>query len=88
MEFFSLVIPLLPLLLKTNMVKFRAKEYICGLKLGNYFKQRLVCIAVVLVKNFAVERSGLTAFTQLKLLIEYLIAPHNVKIRLCIMTVS
>jgi hypothetical protein len=56
--------------------------------LGNYFKQRLVCIAVVLIKNLAVERSGLTAFTQLKLLIEYLIAPHNVKLRLRIMTVS
>ena len=42
LKLFSLVGPLLLLFNKTNMVEFRAKQLIVGLKMSNNLKERLV----------------------------------------------
>ena len=67
---------------KTDIVEFSAEGLVVALELRYDFQQGLVRITTVLIKNFAVERSGLSVLAQFKALVENLVAPHDVELGL------
>ena len=69
------------------MVEFRTGGLLVTLELRYDFQQWLVWIAVVLIKNFTIEWSGVSVFGQFKTLVENLVGPQNVKPRLQVLAV-